>query len=152
VIQYGAHCTESIREHAAELVAHRRLCGSVLLHELWPGRPAPAARRQSAASLVGFAAAILGRTSIGRRGSILPGAPSIFSELVPTQFSRRRGPDSVPPSKSSPTARTLLMSECCLQSPFKPGRIGVHTMSPMIRSSNIHLLTAVSASRLLQLT
>jgi hypothetical protein len=77
--QYGAHCTE----HAEELAAHRRLCGGVLFHEWWPGRPAPAARRRSAASRVGLAAAVLGLTSIGQRGSgsIFPVAPSPIDVL-----------------------------------------------------------------------
>ena len=115
------------------------------------GRPRPrggGASPAGSASLPPFSAGP--RLADGARFCLGHPPLSIFSE--PTQSSRRRGPDSVPPSKSSPAARTLLMSECCLQSPFKPGRIGVHTMSSMIRSSNIHLLTAVLASRLLLLT
>jgi hypothetical protein len=71
---------------------------------------------------------------------------SISSELLPTQSSRRRVPVSVPPSQPLQPARTLLMSECSLQFPFLPGRIGVHTISPMIRSSNIQGRTAESLS------
>lgn len=70
----------------------------------------------------------------------------ILSELLPTHSSRRRVPISVPPSRSSQAATMLLMSECCFQSPFLPGRIGVHTISPMIRSSNIQPRTAASVS------
>ena len=60
---------------------------------------------------------------------------SILSELLPTKSSRRR----VPPSQA---AKMLLMRECCFQSPFWPGKTGVHSTSPLIRSSDIHVWTA----------
>ena len=69
------------------------------------------------------------------------GRPPLFTapELLPTQSSRRR----VPPSQA---AKMLLMSVCCLQSPFLPGNTGVHSISPLIRSSKIHVWTEASYS------
>ena len=31
------------------------------------------------------------------------------------------------------------MSRCCFQSPFLPGRTGLHSISPLIRSSNSYV-------------
>ena len=47
----------------------------------------------------------------------------------------------LPPSQA---AKMLLMSGRCVQSPGLPGRTGFHSISPRIRSSNIHVLTVAS--------
>ena len=109
------------------------------------GRPRPrggGASPAGSASLPPFSAGP--RLADGARFCLGHPPLSIFSE--PTQSSRRREPDSVPPSQPSRAARTLLMSECCIQSPWLPGRIGVHSTSPMIRSLLIHFRTASSVS------
>jgi hypothetical protein len=103
------------------------------------GRPRPrggGASPAGSASLPPFSAGP--RLADGARFCLGHPPLSIFSELVPTQSSRRLGPDFVPPSQPSRAARTLLMSECCIQSQWLPGRIGVHSISPMIRSLLIH--------------
>ena len=59
---------------------------------------------------------------------------------LPTQSSRRRVP-------SSQAAKMLLIAGCCLQSPCLPGRTGVNSISPMIRSSSIQVRAVVSYRR-----
>ena len=60
---------------------------------------------------------------------------STASESLPSQSWRRLVPLAL---------HTAKMSECCFQSPCLPGRTGVHSMSPLIRPSEIHRLTVAS--------
>jgi hypothetical protein len=102
----------AIHAHAVEHAEHRRLLVSVCRHRRWPGQPATVTRRLSAASRVGFAAAVPSLPSIGRQMSGVPSAIDLIRALAHPIILL------VPPSQPSQAATVPLMSECYLQSPF----------------------------------
>jgi hypothetical protein len=120
---YGASfITEGIHAHAVGPAAHRRLfIDRVQRHRIRPGRPGrprpccgAVLDPQSAPLPPSPACLRSADRCLGRHA--LP----ISSELFPTQSSRRRMPVPMRPSQPSQAAMMLLMSECCLQSPWLP--------------------------------